>query len=125
MARIALQCACGWRFFITGSFQGWETACPSCGSEVRVPGRRVKGPFGTVTLPKANLRFLESGKGLGLRFPGKLEEAEGKLDGLAALLAWCADAKLKVEGDYVAFRILAIDPANPSARAALNLKSPR
>lgn len=41
MARIALQCDCGWRFFIPASTQGWETACPNCGNGVPISGRRM------------------------------------------------------------------------------------
>jgi hypothetical protein len=40
MARIALNCSCGWNFFIPGSATGYETSCPSCGQSVRIPGRK-------------------------------------------------------------------------------------
>jgi hypothetical protein len=40
MARLALNCRCGWNFFIPESTQGSEVSCPSCGQEVRIPGRR-------------------------------------------------------------------------------------
>jgi hypothetical protein len=40
MARISLNCSCGWNFFIPGSTSGYETSCPSCGQVVRIPGRK-------------------------------------------------------------------------------------
>ena len=40
MARISLNCSCGWNFFIPGSATGYETSCPSCGQSVRIPGRK-------------------------------------------------------------------------------------
>ena len=40
MARIALNCHCGWNFFIPGTTPGLETACPSCGALVHIPGRK-------------------------------------------------------------------------------------
>jgi hypothetical protein len=40
MPRIALNCRCGWNFFIPDSTQGSEVPCPSCGEGVRVPGRK-------------------------------------------------------------------------------------
>lgn len=43
MARISLKCGCGWNFFIAGSAQGHETACPNCGDAVPIPGRKATG----------------------------------------------------------------------------------
>src|SRR5258706_8231406 len=40
MARIALNCSCGWNFFIPGSTAGHEVTCPSCAQTVRIPGRK-------------------------------------------------------------------------------------
>jgi len=40
MARIALNCSCGWNFFIPGSTPGHEVTCPSCSQTVRIPGRK-------------------------------------------------------------------------------------
>jgi hypothetical protein len=40
MARVSLNCSCGWNFFIPGSTPGHEVACPSCGQVVRIPGRK-------------------------------------------------------------------------------------
>lgn len=40
MARVSLNCSCGWNFFIPGSTPGHEVACPSCGQTVRIPGRK-------------------------------------------------------------------------------------
>src|SRR6185436_13626207 len=40
MARIALNCSCGWNFFIPGSTPGHEVTCPSCAQTVRIPGRK-------------------------------------------------------------------------------------
>lgn len=40
MARIALNCSCGWNFFIPGSTPGHEVNCPSCAQTVRIPGRK-------------------------------------------------------------------------------------
>jgi hypothetical protein len=44
MARIALNCACGWNFFVPGTTPGHEIACPSCGQNVRIPGRKPGQP---------------------------------------------------------------------------------
>src|SRR5262245_23997807 len=46
MARISLNCSCGWNFFIPGSTPGHEVTCPSCAQTVRIPGRKpgVDGP---------------------------------------------------------------------------------
>lgn len=40
MARISLNCSCGWNFFIPGTTTGHETSCPSCAQSVRIPGRK-------------------------------------------------------------------------------------
>lgn len=40
MARVSLNCSCGWNFFIPGSTPGHEVTCPSCGQTVRIPGRK-------------------------------------------------------------------------------------
>jgi len=40
MARISLNCSCGWNFFIPGTTTGHEVGCPSCGQSVRIPGRK-------------------------------------------------------------------------------------
>lgn len=40
MARISLNCSCGWNFFIPGTTGGHEVDCPSCGQSVRIPGRK-------------------------------------------------------------------------------------
>lgn len=40
MARISLNCSCGWNFFIPGTTGGHEINCPSCGQNVRIPGRK-------------------------------------------------------------------------------------
>jgi hypothetical protein len=40
MARISLNCSCGWNFFIPGSTPGHEVNCPSCAQTVRIPGRK-------------------------------------------------------------------------------------
>jgi hypothetical protein len=40
MARISLNCSCGWNFFIPGSTPGHEVSCPSCAQTVRIPGRK-------------------------------------------------------------------------------------
>jgi hypothetical protein len=47
MARIALNCSCGWNFFIPGSTVGHEVTCPSCGQTVRIPGRKPGQPVPT------------------------------------------------------------------------------
>src|SRR6185503_12467871 len=46
-ARIALNCSCGWNFFIPGSTAGHEVTCPSCGQTVRIPGRKPGQPVPT------------------------------------------------------------------------------
>ncbi len=43
MARISLKCGCGWNFFVPGSTQGHEAACPNCGNAVGIPGRKATG----------------------------------------------------------------------------------
>ena len=45
MARIALNCSCGWNFFIPGSTAGHEVTCPSCGQryDLRLAGRASDG----------------------------------------------------------------------------------
>ena len=40
MARVSLNCSCGWNFFIPGSTTGHEVNCPSCAQTVRIPGRK-------------------------------------------------------------------------------------
>jgi len=40
MARLSLNCSCGWNFFIPGTTPGHEVTCPSCGQVVRIPGRK-------------------------------------------------------------------------------------
>jgi hypothetical protein len=40
MARLSLNCSCGWNFFIPGSTPGHEVNCPSCAQTVRIPGRK-------------------------------------------------------------------------------------
>jgi hypothetical protein len=40
MARIALTCECGWKFFIPGSTPGHEVTCPSCTRTVSITGRK-------------------------------------------------------------------------------------
>jgi hypothetical protein len=40
MARVSLNCSCGWNFFIPGSTPGHEVSCPSCAQTVRIPGRK-------------------------------------------------------------------------------------
>ena len=40
MARISLNCSCGWNFFVPGSTPGHEVTCPSCAQTVRIPGRK-------------------------------------------------------------------------------------
>ena len=39
MARIPMNCPCGWNFFISDGTPGWQVACPSCGRMVPIPGR--------------------------------------------------------------------------------------
>jgi len=40
MARLSLNCSCGWNFFIPGTTPGHEVTCPSCNQNVRIPGRK-------------------------------------------------------------------------------------
>jgi|SRR5882672_5108077 len=40
MARLSLNCSCGWNFFVPGTTQGHQINCPSCGQAVRIPGRK-------------------------------------------------------------------------------------
>jgi hypothetical protein len=40
MARLSLNCSCGWNFFIPGTTPGHEVSCPSCAQVVRIPGRK-------------------------------------------------------------------------------------
>jgi hypothetical protein len=40
MARMALNCSCGWNFFIPGTTTGLDVTCPSCAQLVRIPGRK-------------------------------------------------------------------------------------
>jgi hypothetical protein len=85
---------------------------------------KIKARLGTITVPKADVLRVERGKGAGLEFPDKLKAAGGKLEGLVSLLGWCKEKNLKLEGDYVAYQILAMDPANEAARAFAGLKRP-
>jgi hypothetical protein len=47
MARVSLNCACGWNFFVPGTTPGHEVPCPSCGQNVRIPGRKPGQPVPT------------------------------------------------------------------------------
>jgi hypothetical protein len=47
MARISLNCSCGWNFFVPGTTPGHEVACPSCAQSVRIPGRKPGQPVPT------------------------------------------------------------------------------
>ena len=47
MARLSLNCSCGWNFFLPSTTPGHEVACPSCGQNVRVPGRKRAAPGGS------------------------------------------------------------------------------
>ena len=40
MARLNLNCACGWNFFLPSTTTGHEVTCPSCGQSVLIPGRK-------------------------------------------------------------------------------------
>lgn len=40
MARVSLNCTCGWNFFVPGTTPGHEVSCPSCAQPVRIPGRK-------------------------------------------------------------------------------------
>ncbi len=49
MSRIALECRCGWHFFITETTDAPQVACPSCGDLVAIPGRGGRGFSGPRT----------------------------------------------------------------------------
>ncbi len=87
-------------------------------------GVKIKARLGTITVPKADVLRVERGKGAGVEFPDRFKAAGGKLEGLASLLAWCKEKNLKLEGEYVSYLVLALDPAHDAARAFLSLKRP-
>ncbi len=85
---------------------------------------KIKARLGTITVPKGDVLRIERGKGAGVEFPGRLKAAGDKLPGLVPLLAWCKEKNLKLEGEYVSYLILSMDPANEPARSFLGLKRP-
>ncbi len=79
MARISLQCTCGWSFFVSEATLGWQVACPSCGAAVPIPGRRP----GKVYKSHAEVAREKAGRTRSLIFLGVGALA---LAGIAALL---------------------------------------
>jgi hypothetical protein len=85
---------------------------------------RIKSRFGSVPIPQEEIAKIEKGKGSAAEFPGKYAEAKDSVDKLATLLAWCVEKNLKVEKEYVAYSILAIDASHEKARTAVGLSRP-
>lgn len=78
--------------------------------------------FGTVKLNKAEIKEIQKGKGASSQFPERFKAAQGKVEDLAALMAWCKESRLLArQREYLACLILARDPAHEKARAELNL----
>ncbi len=85
---------------------------------------QVQGWAGRAAYSRSDVLGIDRGRGAGARFAAKLGEAGGALEGLARLLAWCREANLKHEGDYVSCLILERDASHEPARARLGLRKP-
>jgi len=85
---------------------------------------RIKSRFGSVPIPKEEIAKVEKGKGTAAEFPAKYAEAKDSTEKLAPLLAWCAEKNLKVEKEYVAYAVLAIDASHEKARTAIGWSRP-
>ncbi|HEX7897918.1 MAG TPA: hypothetical protein VF950_09175 [Planctomycetota bacterium] len=85
---------------------------------------KLKARLGSMTIPQADIAKIETGKGPGLEFPGKLSACPRTPPELAKLLGWCQQNTLRLEAEYVAVLLLALDPLHDGARKAAGL-SPR
>lgn len=85
---------------------------------------KIKSRFGAVQFPKSEIARIEKGAGAGGEFPGKYAAAKGKPAELAKLLGWCQLKNLRVEREFVACRMLELDPANALARREARRPAP-
>ncbi len=77
---------------------------------------KIKSKLGAFTVPMADVARIELGKGAGVEYPAKLAAAARTPEGLAALLGWCQTNGLKLEAEYTAALLLAVDPLHEAAR---------
>jgi hypothetical protein len=85
---------------------------------------KIKTRFGAASIPKEEIARIEKGKGSATEYPARYAEAKDNLDKLAPLLAWCTEKGLKLEKEYVAYKILLLDASNEKARIAVGLSRP-
>jgi hypothetical protein len=85
---------------------------------------KIKTRFGAASIPKDEISKIEKGKGSATEFPAQYAAAKGNLDKLVPLLAWCSDKSLRLEKEFVAYNILALDASNDKARSAAGLGRP-
>jgi hypothetical protein len=77
---------------------------------------------GTVRFSLADVAEVQRGKGASGEFPARFKAAQGKLEVLASLLAWCKNNHLLArQRECLAGLILTKDPLNDGARVALGL----
>ncbi len=85
---------------------------------------RVKSRFGVVTIPSADVKNVVKGGGAAVEFPDKLKAAGRSTPQLVLLLDWCRDKGLRLEKEYVAYRILTVDAAHERSRRELGIPRP-
>ncbi len=85
---------------------------------------RIKSRLGSIKIPRADVQRLERGTGAGVQFPERYKQAQGKLDALLALMAWCKENNLRPEADLCAWQVLLQDPLSDKARQQVSLPRP-
>jgi hypothetical protein len=85
---------------------------------------RIKSRLGSMKFPRADIARLERGTGAGIQFPERYKQAQGKLDALLALMAWCKENNLRPEADLCAWQVLLQDPLSDKARQQVSLPRP-
>ena len=84
----------------------------------------VKLRFGRVKYLMKDILRIVRGGGAGGEFPGRHDKAKGDVKALEALLAWCKEKSLKLQGEFVGLLILEKEPTHDDARKAAGIPRP-
>jgi hypothetical protein len=90
---------------------------------VKLERKIAGGSTAEMMLPKAGLKEILKGKGIGSEFKSKWEEAKkGGVPVLVGLLAWCKENSLNLQASLAAYTLLADDPGRAEARQQADMK---
>ena len=90
---------------------------------VKLERKIAGGSTAEMVLPKAGLKEVLKGKGVGSEFKTKWEEAKkGGVPMLVGLLSWCKENSLNLQASLAAYAILVDDPGRAEARQQADMK---